>query len=408
MTFVIIVAIPLAFVVARFPGEWLDGRLSGKPWIPPNTVTTTLGVRHYDNEGKSGWTSFHDLLFGGKIDLITRERKSLFSNILVLPGFDVLEAAKIEDPKKLESVKHTVNLRGRRLEGAVFAAADLRKADMEGAFLQGASLFLARLQGASLDSACLDRASLNGASLQGSSLNGAWLRDASVNWAELQGASLEDVHLERTDLVDSKLQGATLKGASLEDTSFLGAALQGVNFDGAKFIHTDISQTKTWRTNLNFKVWEAVTKIGVNRNALSLEEFSDLLDLIESEIPDNTIRKHVLNRIKILNPLNFGPELPLCMTRDRMCDDIFTSEELSCISNGPPLFIFYNIIPDYSNMDDRKPPVARCPPGLTSNNKDEKLKTFHTRNKPPSSMNEEEESFKKHKEEQYLRQSLSR
>jgi hypothetical protein len=45
------------------------------------------------------WTSFHDLLFNGGVDDVTRRRKSLFSNTLVLPGFDALEAAKIEDPK---------------------------------------------------------------------------------------------------------------------------------------------------------------------------------------------------------------------------------------------------------------------------------------------------------------------
>jgi uncharacterized protein YjbI with pentapeptide repeats len=77
----------------------------------------------------------------------------------VLPGFDVLEAAKIDDPKKLDSVKQTLVLRGRHLESALFDGADLRKADMDGAQLQGASLFYAQLQGALLTDAQLQGAS---------------------------------------------------------------------------------------------------------------------------------------------------------------------------------------------------------------------------------------------------------
>jgi hypothetical protein len=53
-------------------------------------------------------TSFHDLLFNGEVDRVTRRRKSLFSNTLVLPGLDALEAARIDDTKKLGSVKQTL------------------------------------------------------------------------------------------------------------------------------------------------------------------------------------------------------------------------------------------------------------------------------------------------------------
>jgi hypothetical protein len=57
---------------------------------------------------------------------VTQRRKSLFSNTLVLPSFGALEAAKIDDPKKLDngSFKHSFSLvlRGRHLE-ALFSLA---------------------------------------------------------------------------------------------------------------------------------------------------------------------------------------------------------------------------------------------------------------------------------------------
>ncbi|MGI8567964.1 MAG: pentapeptide repeat-containing protein [Methylocella sp.] len=141
------------------------------------------------------WTSFHDLLFNGQVDPVARRRKSPFSNTLVLPVFDALEAAKIGDPKKLDSVTYTLSLRGRHLEGAVFDNADLRKADLGGAQLQGASLVYAQLQGASLWGAQLQGASLAGARLQGVSLDYAQLQGASLRGAQLEGASLSGAQL---------------------------------------------------------------------------------------------------------------------------------------------------------------------------------------------------------------------
>jgi hypothetical protein len=142
----------------------LDEHAGNKQWIPPNGVTAWLGAK--DQRNNSIWTSFHDLLFNGEVDGVTRRRKSLFSNTLVLPAFDGLEAAKIDDTKKLDSLKHTLSLRGRHLESAIFNSADLRKTDLEGAQLQGASLFRAELQGAMLDHAQLQGASLDIAELR--------------------------------------------------------------------------------------------------------------------------------------------------------------------------------------------------------------------------------------------------
>ena len=98
---VCLIPLGLAFSAATFPGEWLDEHTGNKEWIPPNDVTAWLGAK--DEHDKPIWTSFHDLLFNGDVDDVTRRRKSLFSNTLVLPHFDALEAAKIDDPKKLGS-----------------------------------------------------------------------------------------------------------------------------------------------------------------------------------------------------------------------------------------------------------------------------------------------------------------
>jgi uncharacterized protein YjbI with pentapeptide repeats len=86
-----------------------------------------------------------DLLFAGEVDETTRRRQSLFSNTLVLPLFNLYEALKIDDPKKLAWREHLFDLRGRHLEQAVLDDADLTKADLTGARLQHASLRLARL-----------------------------------------------------------------------------------------------------------------------------------------------------------------------------------------------------------------------------------------------------------------------
>ena len=61
------------------------------------------------------------------MDDVTRRRKSLFSNTLVLPGFDALDAKTIDDQKKFDWAKLTLIARGRHLEGAILGFADLRK-----------------------------------------------------------------------------------------------------------------------------------------------------------------------------------------------------------------------------------------------------------------------------------------
>jgi hypothetical protein len=132
-----IVVLWFSIVVATIPGEWPE---------------TTLAVLD-----RSQWrfadvavVSTHDLLFAGEVDETTRRRKSLFSNTLVLPGFNLYEALKLDDPKRLTWKEHLFDLRARHLEQAVLDGAVLTKADLFGAQLQGASLRDVQLQGASL------------------------------------------------------------------------------------------------------------------------------------------------------------------------------------------------------------------------------------------------------------------
>ncbi|MGH7888812.1 MAG: pentapeptide repeat-containing protein, partial [Candidatus Binatia bacterium] len=128
-----IVAIWFSIVVATIPNEWQETELAMLD-RPRWRVAEEYGKE------KTKLVSTHDLLFAGEVDDTTRRRKSLFSNTLILPGFNIYEALKTDDPNKLAWKDHLIDLRGRRLEQAVLNGADLTKADLTGAQLQGASL----------------------------------------------------------------------------------------------------------------------------------------------------------------------------------------------------------------------------------------------------------------------------
>ena len=205
-----------------------------------------------------GWTSPHDLLVAGGIDNVRQRPRGLWSNVLVLPNFDIGDRMKFDAEGKLALAPPNVSLRGRSLEGAVLVGAHLRKADFTGvqaagaifdnadlrdakfecarsgddlecAQLQGASLNFAQLQGASLDSAQLQGASLVPAQLQGASLHSAQLQGALLVFAQLQGASLSGAQLQGALLVSAQLQGASLFRAQLQGASLVSAQLQGAS-----------------------------------------------------------------------------------------------------------------------------------------------------------------------------------
>jgi uncharacterized protein YjbI with pentapeptide repeats len=316
-----IAAIRFAIVVATIPGEWHETA----------PVVT-------DDEGGGENTklmSTHDLLFAGEVDPITRKRKSLFSNTLVLPGFNLYEALKIDDPKKLAWREHLLDLRGRHLEQAVLDDANLTKADLYGAQLRGAalkgaqlqgaslkqaqlqavSLREAELQGASLDQAQLQGASLVGAKLQGASLLGAQLQGASLDFAELQGASLVGAKLQGASLYYADLLGASFDLAQLQGARLVDAALQGARLDRVGVNAADLSNVFLWRTHWGKIDPENLGAVRLDATAVrwkprshyssptgpwDAKDYAELRDSMSS-IPEGKMRDEALERIEWLD-----------------------------------------------------------------------------------------------------------
>jgi uncharacterized protein YjbI with pentapeptide repeats len=204
-------ALWFSIVVATIPGERQETALAELD-RPQWRIADEAGGE------KTKLVSTHDLFFAGEVDETTRRRKSLFSNTLVLPGFNLYEALKIDDPKKLAWKEYLFDLRGRHLEQAVLNGADLTKADLTGAYLERASLDGAQLQGASLNSTHLQGAWLLGAELQGAALNQAQLQGRVACRCDDQGnqpfGRLSMAHTMGE--IDQAQLGAVLLDTSLE------------------------------------------------------------------------------------------------------------------------------------------------------------------------------------------------
>jgi uncharacterized protein YjbI with pentapeptide repeats len=320
-----LIPVGLAFTAATFPGERMQDWIGNKQWIPANSVTAWLGAKGRD--GKPQPTSFHDLLFNGEVDGVTLRRKSVFSNTLELLDFNALEAAKIDDPKKLDSVTYTLILTGRHLERAFFGSANLRKVNLTGAHLQDANLSFVRLQRATLIGAQLQGVELVFANLQGAWLNDTELHGVNLTWVQLQGARLDRAQLQGASLYDAQLQGASLdraqlqgasldraqlQGASLAYTQLQGASLegtqlQGVDFKGSTLAGTDMSAAVS-RTNFDNASLTADFEDGLKESALSKDKFAAVKAEIMKEVPEGERREQAVKRIEILNPDIFGPE----------------------------------------------------------------------------------------------------
>jgi uncharacterized protein YjbI with pentapeptide repeats len=237
-----ILPVLLVVTIATFPGEWLEENLPSWPLSKMKLI------------------SLHKLLVADHVDYVMGKRRSLWSDVLVLPNFEVGNRAKLDAEGKIAISSDTVSLRGRSLEGAVLVHAHLRKADFTGAQLSHASFSGAdlreanfgcddvgigikpkctQLQGASLHRAQLQGASLDGAQLQGASLDGAQLQGASLDGAQLQGALLSSVMIGHLSLSS----GAQLQGALLD-----GAQLQGALLDGAQLQGASLNHVFVWRT----------------------------------------------------------------------------------------------------------------------------------------------------------------
>jgi uncharacterized protein YjbI with pentapeptide repeats len=293
-----------------FPGELLDELVGKKQWIPVNFAALAISGENYGD--RPHWTSIHDLLFYGGMDRLTRHRSSLFSNTLVLPGFDALKANSISDVQALDWVKQTINLRGRHLEGAILSGADLRKADLFGAKLQGAWLINAnlsgaliagaQLQGATLDYANLHGALLMGAHLQAASLDDAQLQAAALDGAQLQGASLKNAQLQGAALAATQLQGAFLEGARLEGSSLDNAHLQGANFEGAYLIGVEMRSANIWRANFEGAHFDKISESDLREDQMTNRDFLTLKDFTTQGVPQGDRLDFALKRIVSLDP----------------------------------------------------------------------------------------------------------
>jgi hypothetical protein len=105
-----IAALWFSIVVATIPGEWQETALAALD-LPRWRITY-----HAWGEEKTKLVTTHEFLFAGEVISATRRRNSLFSNTLVLPGFNLYDALKIDDPKKLAWKEHLFDLRARHLE----------------------------------------------------------------------------------------------------------------------------------------------------------------------------------------------------------------------------------------------------------------------------------------------------
>ena len=304
----------------------------------------------------------------------THRRESWFSNTLVLPGMNIYEALKIDDPKKLDK-DYTFDLRGRHLEGAVFNGAKLTKVDLTSAHLKEVSLDNARLRGAWLDEAQLQGASLRGVELQGAYLRQAQLQGAALGAAQLQGASLRDAQLQGATFVSFyavytepephkepaggqtsgsgsrrgaasgsgsdrvQLQGASLHDAQLQGASLREAELQGASLDKSNLTAADAKAAFLWRTDfssveLNTASAQAPNWFGKSGAIFSEEpgnifttryfslflpgeakrwrenDYLELKKLIEHDVPAGYLRIKALERIQILDCNNKRKDLP--------------------------------------------------------------------------------------------------
>ena len=223
----------LVVTIATFPGEWLEEKLPPVRFIPTSWKAWTLPSGQAIQSVGSGWVTLHGLLVAGEVNYVTGRPRSLWSNVLVLPNFEIDDRVRFEADGKSSISSKPLSLRGCSLQGAVLPFADLRRADFTGASLSDAKLFGADLREAKFecdwigglpgfhpfgevenkDRICtqLNGALLVNAQLQGASLDRAQLHNAFLANAQLQGANLDNAGLQGDQLWFAHLQGASLK-----------------------------------------------------------------------------------------------------------------------------------------------------------------------------------------------------
>jgi len=275
------------FLVATFPGEWLEANVPSVQFIPQAT-----------NHGRGyNFISLHELFVGGKVNEVAGRPLSLWSNRIVLPGVDIMDNSKFDSASKIAGLSHTIVLRSRRLRGAVLVNANLPKADLSGAQLQGAFLRNARMPGADLtfanfQGADLERADLRGVKFSNTDLIGANLNFANLQFAELIGAKFQGVVLN-----DAMLEGAFIWGSNFSGASFRQANLNGVTaMVETAFVAADFTSAHLWRA-----FFHSVRIAGaLSRNMVwtrtSGADYSELVAAIDEVMPSakkDAAKKHI-------------------------------------------------------------------------------------------------------------------
>src|SRR5258708_205528 len=336
----------LVFAIATFPGEWL--------YKAPSFQFVPWKHKKDNPQDDDTWErkSLHELLVAGDVDFGARRAKSLWSNRLMLPDFDVIDHTKYDSEEKIANLETTVSLRVRHLEGAVLIGAKLRKADFTGAWLQGArlddadlreakfdcadtwrecaqlqgasfqgaqllgvSLVRAELQGEVLAGAQLQGAKLLGAHLQGATLSSAQLQGATLDSAQLQAASLGAAHLQGAVLDRAQLQGADLSGAHLQGASLDSAQLQGAVLEGTQLRAASLNNVFVWRTDARKSIdADAATIIAdptpdmacpqteVDGPCVSMPVWIKYLQEIANNVTDSKTRPDAIRRMARLDP----------------------------------------------------------------------------------------------------------
>lgn len=149
------------------------------------------------------------------------------------------------------------DLRGAKLDGAVFTRADLRGVDLTGASLRGALFFSTNLEGALFTDTDATRANFAYAQAQNARFDRAQLTEAFFQRADLTGASFvgaqgtwtvfERAVLRRADLSEARFERADFGEAILDGSRLLRATLATCLFERAIAIEADFSESDLQR-----------------------------------------------------------------------------------------------------------------------------------------------------------------
>jgi uncharacterized protein YjbI with pentapeptide repeats len=287
-----VIPIYLVFLVATLPGEAAERYLPSWRFIPSLSPA-----------GGPEYKSLHEWLIAGEVDSVARKPTSLWSNRLVLPGLDAVDRGKYEgDHARMVLLAPSVSMRARRLERAILAGADLRKADFTGALLTDAVLDAANLEyaifddtrmaGARLGGAKLNRASMRRTQLQGAELGGTQMRAVQAEAADMRGAflnmadlALSNLHGARLDGVwiqSARLDGADMSESLLDGSDFRDASLQGVNLTDVRGSAVDFRGSTLWRLRGRSEHLRDIAmggpESGMPRISIVWEDLSDVVD----------------------------------------------------------------------------------------------------------------------------------